>query len=331
MKVKQPDQRGSLSVVIPVYNGAATIAPLVERTIATLRPNLESLEVVLVNDGSRDETDGVIRNLIKGRHGSLIKYVNLARNFGEHNAVLCGLRHAEMEAAVIIDDDFQNPPEEIERLINKLHQGYDVVYSYYDKKHHSLFRNIGSWFNDVVARRLLGKPKDVYLSSFKALNRFLIDVVTMYDGPYPYIDGLILRATSRIGTQHCRHAPRSKGQSNYTFKKLVSLWLNMFTSFSVSPLRVAFYLGLAMAIVGFMLAIFFTLSWMLGGVFTQDIPRGWASTIVTLTVFSGVQLMILGLIGEYIGRIFMTQNKQPQVIVREVVHGGKQPEGSNKR
>lgn len=292
-----------------------------EKTVDALSRSYEDLEIVLVNDGSQDDSDEVIRELLAGDYGSYVRYINLSRNFGEHNAVLCGLRHAGKDAAVIIDDDFQNPPEEIDKLIRKLDQGYDVVYSYYDKKYHSLFRNLGSWFNDIVARRLLGKPKDVYLSSFKALNRFLIDIITAYDGPYPYIDGLILRSTSRIGTERCQHRPRSQGESNYTLTKLISLWLNMFTSFSVSPLRSAFYLGLAMASLGFFLAIFFITSWAVGGFFADDIPRGWASGIVTLTVFSGVQLMILGLVGEYVGRIFMTQNKQPQVIVREVLSG----------
>lgn len=314
----RPLARPLLSIVIPVYNSEKTIGPLVEKTARELLGSSHDLQFVLVNDGSHDRSHEAILDLLASPCGRSIKYVQLTRNFGEHNAVMCGLRYADGEAAVIIDDDFQNPPEEIIKLVDKLDDGYDVVYSYYERKHHSWFRNLGSWFNDLMASMLLKKPRGLYLSSFKALNRFTVDVVKAYSGPYPYLDGLVLRSTRSIGTQLCAHQPRQEGESNYTLRKLVSLWLNMFTSFSVSPLRIGAYLGLVMSVFGFLLAIFFVISWAVGGIVSENIPKGWASLIVTLTFFSGIQLLVLGLMGEYVGRIFMTQNSQPQAVVRQI-------------
>lgn len=319
MTTDEPAQNAPhLSVVIPVYNSANSIGRLVRESCLVLRTHDPDVQFVLVNDGSRDGSHEVVLTLLDSVVGHHVKYIQLARNFGEHNAVMCGLNHADGDVAVIIDDDFQNPPEEIVKLVDRLEDGFDVVYSYYERKRHSLFRNLGSRFNDLVATFLLKKPKRLYLSSFKALNRFVIDTVTSYNGPYPYIDGLVLRSTSSIGTQLCAHEPRRDGESSYTLRKLVSLWLNMFTSFSVSPLRAAAYLGLVMSGIGFLMALFFIVSWSVGGVLSTDIPKGWASLIVTLTLFSGIQLLVLGLIGEYLGRVFMTQNRQPQFVVRRV-------------
>lgn len=305
-----------LSVIVPVFNSETTISTLVTRCIEELGPKYPDFELVLVNDGSSDNSHEVILNILADEKEQRIEYLQLSRNFGEHNAVMCGLNHCTGTRAVIIDDDFQNPPGEIEKLVTHLEKGYDVVYSYYDTKHHSWFRNLGSKFNDKVATLLLNKPKGLYLSSFKALNKFAIDVVKEYKGPYPYIDGLLIRSTRSIGTQLCSHQERAEGKSTYTFSKLVSLWLNMFTSFSISPLRVASYLGLIMSATAIALALFFVLSWYVGGVLSTTIPKGWASLIVTITLFSGVQLFLLGMLGEYVGRIFLTQNGHPQAIVR---------------
>jgi undecaprenyl-phosphate 4-deoxy-4-formamido-L-arabinose transferase len=203
-------------------------------------------------------------------------------------------------------------------MVEKLREGYDVVYSYYEAKKHHWFRNLGSWFNDRIATWLLKKPKGLYLSSFKVMNGFLARTIIEYDGPYPYIDGLILRSTNSIAKVACRHEDRRAGRSNYTLQRLVLLWLNMFTSFSVVPLRVGAFLGMFMSVIGLLLAVFFALSWTYGGIlFQQTIPPGWGSTIVVITVFSGVQLCVLGMIGEYLGRMFLTGNRQPQFVARE--------------
>ena len=252
------------------------------------------------------------------RHPGKVRYVQLASNFGEHSAVMCGLHHVTGDCVAIIDDDFQNPPEEIIKLVEKLKEGHDVVYSYYEKKRHSLFRNLGSWFNDRVATWLLHKPPGLYLSSFKVMNRFLIKAVIRYEGPFPYLDGILLKITSNIGTQLCAHNEREEGQSNYTLGKLLQLWLNMFTGFSITPLRIASVIGFGMSLIGLLLAAFFILSRLKGGIlFEQQVPAGWASLIVSVTLFSGVQLCVLGLIGEYLGRLLLTVNRAPQYIERD--------------
>ncbi|ARN73869.1 glycosyltransferase family 2 protein [Oceanicoccus sagamiensis] len=308
----------TLSIIVPVYNGANSISQLVHNCLDELLPKHPSIEIVLVNDGSADNSHAVILDLLKTDQGKFVRYIQLSKNFGEHNAVMCGLNHCSGEVAVIIDDDFQNPPQEISKMVEKLETGYDVVYSYYEKKQHSWFRNLGSKFNNTIATTLLNKPSELYLSSFKCLNRFTIDAIKDYDGPYPYVDGLILRCTRSIGTQLCDHHARTDGESNYTLRKLISLWLNMFTSFSVVPLRLASYLGMFMATTGLCLALWFIYSWYAGGDLDSNIPKGWASLIVSVTVFSGIQLLVLGVVGEYVGRIFLTQNRQPQFIVRTV-------------
>ncbi len=305
-----------LSVLIPVYNGADSIGELVDTVVTTLSPHTTLWEIILVNDGSKDNSHEVILNVIE-RHPNLVKYVQLWRNFGEHNAVMCGLNYVTGDSVTIIDDDFQNPPAEILRLVNKLLEGYDVVYSYYSDKRHSWFRNAGSWFNDRVATLLLDKPPHLYLSSFKTIATPLVKIMVQYDGPYPYTDGLILRSTQNIGHQLTAHADRAQGKSGYTLIKLIRLWLNMFTGYSVVPLRITSYLGVVVSIVALLLTIYFVIARLTGFVLlNQEIPAGWASTIVAITFMAGLQLIMLGMIGEYLGRLFLTINKTPQFLVR---------------
>lgn len=303
-----------LSIVIPVYNGASTIVHLVEEVSRELACRYE-LEFVLINDGSpRDNSAEVCARLAD--RDARVRFLDLSRNFGEHNAVMAGLSYCTGEAAVIIDDDFQNPPSEISALVQKLEEGYDVVYSRYEKKEHSGFRNFGSSFNNLVASILIHKPVNLYLSSFKVINRFLIDELIRCHSPYPYIDGLILRVTRKYATVVCRHQSRSEGSSGYTLRKLVSLWLNMFTSFSILPLRAATLLGFIIALGGFVAAICFVIDKLLH----PEIQAGWASLMTALLVLSGVQLVAIGMVGEYLGRLFMKDNGQPQFVVRRTVN-----------
>ncbi len=313
----------SLSVVIPVYNSEDTIAALVDKLFEELEGKFDQLEVILVNDDSQDDSHSQCLKTFE-KYSGKVKYFQLSKNFGEHSAVMCGLSHVSTECVAIIDDDFQNPPEEIIKLVDELRQGFDVVFSSYDKKHHHFCRNLGSKFNDIVASYLLKKPKNLYLSSFKVMNKFLVDTIIKYQGPYAYIDGLILRTTNNIGTCLCRHEKRSVGKSNYTLRKLVQLWLNMFTGYSLVPLRISTLMGLFVSGFGVLLTIFFIMVKFSGGlIFAQKIPPGWASTITVITFFSGVQLCVLGVLGEYLGRLFLTVNKQPQFIVRKSyeIHG----------
>jgi len=301
-----------VSIVIPVYNGAATIGALVEQLIGTLAPRY-ALEIVLVNDCSpRDNSEEECLRLHRA-HPQIVSFYSLAKNVGEHNAVMAGLNHTHGEYVVIMDDDFQNPVSEVITLIEAIREsGVDVVYSYYAKKQHSLLRNLGSRFNDWMATIMLGKPRDLYLSSFKVINRFVVREIVKYDLPFAYIDGLILRVTSRIGRVQVAHHARAHGQSGYTLRKLVSLWLNMFTNFSILPLRAAMAVGFVFALVGLGVGVYTIIEKLTN----PALPVGWAMTVVMIAIFSGVQLMAMGMIGEYLGRMFLSQNKKPQYVVR---------------
>src|SRR5438128_8492035 len=231
-----------LSFVIPVYNGSRTITLVVER-IQSVFASMP-FEIVLVNDGSEDDSEIVCKALVK-KWPAVITLVNLSRNFGEHNAVLAGLSYSRGQYVAVLDDDGQNPPEEVTPMLQELkRKGYDVVYGHYIEKKHSWFRNAGSRFNDRIAILMLDKPKDLYLSSFKVMTRFVVDEIIKYRGPFPYIDGLVYRTTRKIGQIPVQHYPNPGGASRYSFRKLVRLWLNMFLNFSIKPLRLSAYIGL---------------------------------------------------------------------------------------
>ncbi len=304
----------TLSIVIPVYNGAATIAPLVRTVLAELKERCP--EVILVNDGSRDDSEDICAELARAHRE--VTLISLRRNFGEHNAVMCGLNYAVGDYVAIIDDDFQNPPLEIIKLYEEAQKGYDVVYAQYREKKHPLLRNLGSWINDKAANYLLKKPRDLYLSSFKVIRRNLVKEIIKYQGPYPYIDGLILRATDNIGKVWVEHRPRLYGQSNYTFKKLVSLYLNMFLNFSVLPLRIFTITGAIMFFIGLLLAILFVVE----KIINPGVQRGWTSMAIMILAFSGFQTMFLGLIGEYLGKQYLSINGSPQWVIKKVVSAG---------
>lgn len=310
-------ERPLLSVVIPVYNGADSIA----RLVAEVRGRLSDIapEIVLVVDGSPDDSDKECTALADADAG--VKCIVLRRNFGEHNAVMCGLNHCTGEWAAIIDDDFQNPPSEIVKLLEEGRRaGHDVVYSYYARKRHHWFRNAGSRFNDTVATWLLGKPADLYLSSFKLIHRGVIDEIVKYRGPFPYVDGLIFRVTRRrVGRVLVEHMARGEGRSSYTLGKLVSLWMNMFLNFSIKPLRVFTVAGFVI----FALAVLLSAVFVAEKLLHPEMPAGWTSLMVALMGLSGIQLMMLGLIGEYLGKAYLDLSGTPQWVVRSsVLHGG---------
>jgi len=306
-----------LSVLVPVYKSEATIGDLVDTVVEKLSPHINLWEIILVNDGSPDNSHACILEVME-RHPGLIKYVRLYRNFGEHNADMAGLNHLTGDCVAIIDDDFQNPPTEILALVRKMIEGdYDVVYSYYARKKHSWFRNFGSMVNDRVASVLLKKPRKLYLSSFKVIRADLVRFICQYRGPYPYIDGLILRSTNRIGTQLVQHETRKEGKSGYTLAKLINLWLNMSTGFSVTPLRVVALIGFALSGLAMLMAAAFILEGASAHYLQQFLPPGWASTITTITLFAGLQMSVLGIMGEYLGRLFLTINGEPQFLIRE--------------
>ena len=273
-----------------------------------------------MNDGSSDGTSDVCRRLLArppaGGRRVPITFVEHARNFGEHNAVLTGWRHARGAHIVNLDDDGQNPPGEAMRLWQHARQtGLDVVFGHYAQKQHSVWRNFGSWFTNRMTDWAVDKPAGFYLSSFRCVTAFVAQQVARYAGPYPYIDGLLLQVTQRIGSIGVRHEPRRAGRSTYTLRRLVRLWLSAWVNFSLLPLRLATALGLLIAtagLVGFGWVVYWRVT-------NQGPSFGWGSTMAALLVFSGTQLVLLGLIGEYVGRMFLTVNQRPQAIVRDVV------------
>ncbi len=301
-----------LSVLIPVYNSEKTIGRLVEGLIRNLCA-FYRLEIVLVNDNSADHSEEICVSLFE-KYEQTVKFYSLSKNVGEHNAVMAGLNKVTGDYVVIIDDDFQNPISEVSKLVNAALKGqYDVVYSFYEDKKHSLFRNLGSWFNNKVANLMLKKPKDLYLSSFKVLNKFLVSEIIKYQAPFPYIDGIILQITDKIGKVMVEHSKRQEGRSGYTIGKLISLWLNMFTNFSILPLRFSVILGLIFATVGFILGVYSAIE----KFSNPNMPVGFASLLVAISIFGGIQLIMLGMVGEYIGRIFLSLNKKPQYTIRK--------------
>ncbi len=306
------DRAFDLSVVIPVYNGAGTIEQVVQG-VRRAFGSRGTLQIVLVDDGSLDASHEACRSLASAGPES-VSYLRLAKNFGEHNAVMAGLRLSRGGYVVIMDDDMQNLPEDAVRLYEEAKaKDFDVVYAVYPRKMHSFFRNLGSGFNGLVANLLLDKPKDLYLCSFKAMSARLVREMIKYDGPAPYIDGLALRCTRNIGRLEVSHHERSRGQSGYTLRKLVRLWLNMFVNFSVMPLRLSTGLGFLAVLAALVLMV----SIVIEKLVSHATPPGFAYIAIIIMGFAGAQLMMLGLIGEYLGRLFLAQNQTPQYVVRE--------------
>lgn len=302
-----------VSVAIPVYNSENTIGRVVDDLVGTLTRHYE-LEIVLVNDDSpSDDSEAVCIGLYR-KYPDIVKFYSLAKNVGEHNAVMAALNHVTGEYVVIMDDDFQNPISEVVKLFEYITgSDYDVVYTYYEKKQHSFFRNLGSRFNDRVANVMLQKPKNLYLSSFKVLSKFIVGEIIQYDLPFPYIDGLILRSTSKIGKLKAMHEKRAEGKSGYTLKKLVVLWMNMFINFSILPLRISVIAGFAFAFFGFVLGVYAVIDKLMH----PDMPLGYTTIVVLIALFAGIQLIAIGLLGEYLGRMFLSQNRRPQYSIRK--------------
>lgn len=300
-----------ISFVIPCYYSEKTLEPVVETIIREFsnRP----IEIVLVNDGSTDGTFSVIKKLCAKY--KFIKGVNLAKNFGQDGARMAGYRFCTGDYIVSLDDDGQNPPFEAHKLIAKLEEGYDVVFGKYTEKKHSWFKNFGSKVNDRMANIVIGKPKDITLCSYFVMTKFVAKEIIKYNGAFPYVWGLILRSTNRIANAVIEHREREVGETTYTFAKLLGLWLNGFTAFSVKPLRMASFLGVLFAAFGFLFVMYILIATLFFGATTQ----GWASLMSMLLIIGGTLMMMIGLLGEYVGRIYLNGNKAPQFVIRETI------------
>lgn len=315
----------SVSVVIPVYGSATILPELVRRLHEALLPLFgdDGYEVVLVHDCGPDDAWRVIETLAQQR--PWLRGLDLRKNAGQHNAIMAGLAVAAGRYIVTMDDDLQHDPADVPRIVSMLEQGYDLCYAHFEDRQHPLWKRLGSWFNDVVAQRLLGKPAGLYLSPFRGMHRDLRTQALRYEGPFVYLDGLLLQSTNKIATITVQHHARSDGRSGYSLRKSVSLWLQMATSFSVMPLRMVSLAGIVASCVGFFLALV---------VFTQkllspDLAVGWASLIIAILLMGGFQLVALGAIGEYVGRILLSLNKHPQYVVRKQVNLGVDADGEH--
>ena len=300
-----------VSFVIPCYRSENTVEHVVAEIKSTMTESGYAYEIVLVNDCSPDNTMGTIRRLCGS--DDHIKGIGFARNFGQHAALMAGLRQAEGDYVVCLDDDGQTPADEVHKLLEKLEEGYDAVYAAYDHKQHSAFRNLGSKVNELMTRMMLDKPADLYISSYFAVQRFVVDDMIRYENSYPYVIGLVLRATKNITNVMVNHREREEGSSGYTFKKLLGLWFNGFTAFSVKPLRLATCVGAFSAFVGFLYGFYTIIKKMIN----PDVPLGFSSTMAAIVFFGGMIMIMLGLIGEYIGRIYISLNNSPQYVIRE--------------
>ena len=300
-----------VSFVIPCYRSEKTVEHVVAEIKSTMAESGYEYEIVLVNDCSPDNTMSTIRRLCES--DNKIKGIGFARNFGHHAALMAGLRQAEGDYVVCLDDDGQTPADEVHKLLEKLEEGYDAVYAAYDHKQHSAFRNLGSKVNELMTRMMLDKPADLYISSYFAVKRFVVDDMIRYENSYPYVIGLVLRTTKNITNVFVHHREREEGSSGYTFKKLLGLWFNGFTAFSVKPLRLATCVGAFSAFVGFIYG-FYTI---IKKLINPDVPMGFSSTMAAIVFFGGMIMIMLGLIGEYIGRIYISLNNSPQYVIRE--------------
>ena len=304
------------SIVIPCYKSSKTIRKVVEMTMQEMdRLDRREYEFVLVDDCSPDdgETMAALMGLV--RDYACVKVVELAKNAGQHNAVMAGLNEGSGDVFIAMDDDMQTHPSQLGKLLDEFDKGYDIVYGYYEHKEHSKFRNFGSYVNYMTVRILLKKPKDLKTSSFWVIRKFVRDYAVEYKSAYTHLQGLFLRTTRNISSVPIQHFKREVGTSNYTLKKLTKLWSNIL-GFSIVPLQMATYTGFFFSLIGILAAI---------GVIILKFVRpatyiGWPSMMATICFFSGLNLMFMGIIGEYVGRIFLGMSKNPQYVVRQVHH-----------
>lgn len=302
-----------LSIVVPVYRSATCLPELARRVRDAVSRRFESYELILVNDDSPDDSWDVIVRLT--REHDFVVGVNLRRNAGQDNAIMAGLGVAYGDVIVIMDDDLQHDPDDIPLLYEEIQKGHDVVYARFEHKEQAIWKNLGSWFNDWVATVTIGKPRDVYMSPFKALRREVVEEVVRYEGPYPYVDGLIFSVTSKFAQIPATHHRRFAGTSNFNLVKSVAVWLKVATGFSVIPLRFAMLIGAVMSLASLVLGLYYVVETVMFG----HEPAGYPSVIVSVLFIGGVQLIGLGAVGEYVGRIFITQNRRPQFTVKEVL------------
>ncbi len=303
-----------ISFIIPCYRSEHTLPSVVEEIKTTMSGMSDryTYDIFLVNDFSPDNTAQTIKKLCEENEN--IRGISFARNFGQHAALMAGFRYSDGDICVCLDDDGQTPADQVGRLLDKLNEGYDAVYAKYDHKKHSGFRNFGSRVNDMMLRVMLSKPKALFVSSYFAVRRFVVEDMIRYENSYPYVIGLVLRSVGKIANVPIDHRDRMEGASGYTLKKLLNLWLNGFTAFSVKPLRIATFIGGVSAVAGLLYGLFVIIRRLM---YPEEAVMGYAATMSAIVFFGGMILLTLGLIGEYIGRIYISMNNSPQYVIRD--------------
>ena len=308
----------TISFVIPCYNSTNTISAVVEEIETTMKESLSeyNYEIVLVNDCSPDGTTyKKIEELAK--QNVKIKGLNLARNFGQPSAVMAGLHYTKGDYVVCGDDDGQTPFNELPKLLEKIKEGYDIVEAKYSvREKRSLFRKLGTFANESMATSLINKPKGLELTTFWCIRRFVVEDMLRYENPYPYLGGLMLRVSKNACNVCVTHRQRLSGKSGYSLSKMINLWLNGFTNFSIKPLRFATISGFVIAFIGFIYGIITIVN----KIINPSVPAGYASTLAVILFLFGFSFLFLGLIGEYVGRIYISLNRQPQFIIKEKIN-----------
>jgi len=305
----------SISIVVPVYNSEGNVEALQDAVAHELAG--VSYELIFVDDRSRDGSWAVIKDLAQ-KHPEVIG-ISLRKNYGQDNAIMVGLRHARGQAVVIMDDDLQHHPRDIKRLCAELDRGYDVCFANFTNREHSIHKRLISDWNGRVAELVISKPRGIYLSPYKAIRKEVVDEITKYDGPYPYVDGLLFQYTANVTQIDAQHHKRHSGRSSTTFWRQFMLFLSFVTNFSILPLRIAALSGVIVSVIALILGLFFLVKRITGGI---DLP-GWTALTVISLFLGGVTLFFLGVIGEYVGRVTMNVNRVPQYSIREIVRASR--------
>lgn len=302
-----------ISFVIPCYGSENTISAVIAEIVATVKET-DEYEIICVNDNSPDDVLSVLRT--EAERNEHVKVISFSMNFGQHNALMAGYRESVGDVVVSLDDDGQTPACDSYKLIDALDEDHDVIFARYANKQHNSFRNLGSRFASHMGHAMMNAPKDLYGSSFFACKRYVIDEISNYENPYTFIAGLIYRSTDKLGNVDIVHRSRTQGESGYSLKKLISLWLNGFTSFSVKPLRAASVVGFIIAAAGIIYAIVIIVRKLV----IPDIAIGYSSMMAALLFIGGMIMIMLGMLGEYVGRAYLSLNKAPQYVIKETMN-----------
>jgi undecaprenyl-phosphate 4-deoxy-4-formamido-L-arabinose transferase len=320
--IKPPETQSgrTVSVVVPVYNSQDTLRELVTRLGAVLPGACERYEVLLINDGSHDASWDVITALVQ--EFPFVHGINMMRNYGQHNALLCGTRSARYEVIVTMDDDLQHPPEEINKLLDRLDEGFDVVYGAPTRLPHSLWRNLFSWLTKRTLAFVMGIPTVREIGAFRAFRTHLRNAFAHYQSPNVIIDALLAWGTTRFGSVPVEEKQREVGRSNYNFSRLFAQGMFILTGFSTKPLRFTSFLGFGFTLVGIAVFLYVFISYLVAG----SIP-GFPFLSSIIAIFSGVQLFAIGILGEYLGRVFDRSTDRPTYVIGQTLEHAQEEAG----